>query len=142
MEPLLVNQPENAGVKKRQKPHKARSSSRIEKALSGQPAALYRLRLYVAGTNLNSEMAIQNIRGLCTQLLAGRHELQIIDLYQQPTLAKEDRVVAAPALIKTFPPPRRVFIGDLSDTEKILIGLGITQENVRISAKPAKKQKG
>ena len=90
-----------------------------------QPARRYRLRLYVAGTNLNSFHAIQSLRQLCDEVLPGRVALEVIDLYQQPELAKRDQIIAAPALIKLSPLPRRMFIGDLSDQKRLLLGLGI-----------------
>ncbi len=101
------------------------NSSRLLDKLSGEPASKYQLRLYVAGTNLNSSRAIQHVRGLCKSLLPAHCEVEVIDLYQQPALAKRDDVVAAPALIKISPPPARTFIGDLSDLGKVLAGLGI-----------------
>jgi circadian clock protein KaiB len=86
---------------------------------------LYRLRLYVAGTNLNSFHAIECLRLLCDELLPSKVQLEVIDLYQQPELAKRDDIIAAPALIKISPLPRRMFIGDLSDRKRLLMGLGI-----------------
>ncbi len=94
--------------------------------LQGNLAPRYDFRLYIAGTNLNSVQAIENVRRLCTILRPSRCELDIIDLYQQPGLAKRDDVVAAPALIKISPLPRRTFIGDLSDFARVIAGLGIT----------------
>ena len=93
--------------------------------LQGEIAEKYDFRLYIAGTNLNSVRAIENVRRLCKQLRPSRCDLDIIDLYQQPGLAKRDEVVAAPALIKISPLPRRTFIGDLSDTARVIAGLGI-----------------
>ena len=93
--------------------------------LQGDLAERYELRLYIAGTNLNSVRAIENVRRLCKVLRPSRCDLDVIDLYQQPGLARRDDVVAAPALIKIFPLPRRTFIGDLSDTAKVVAGLGI-----------------
>ncbi len=93
--------------------------------LQGEIAPQYNFRLYIAGTNLHSVRAIENVRRLCKQLRPSRCDLEIIDLYQQPGLAKRDEVVAAPALIKIFPLPRRTFIGDLSDTARVIAGLGI-----------------
>ena len=94
--------------------------------LEGDLAPKYDFRLYIAGTNLNSVRAIENVRRLCKSLRPSRCDLDIIDLYQQPGLARRDEVVAAPALIKIFPLPRRTFIGDLSDIAKVVAGLGIT----------------
>jgi circadian clock protein KaiB len=104
--------------------------------LSGTPPPKYRFRLYIAGSNLNSVKAIQFIRELCRSLHPVKCELEIIDLYQQPSLAKRDEIVAAPALIKTYPLPSRTFIGDLSDRGKVLNGLGIPRnEDVGIQTK-------
>ncbi len=89
----------------------------------GEGAGTYILRLYVTGTTPNSQRAIKNVRKLCEENLQGRYELEIIDIYQQPELAKEGQIVAAPTLIKKLPLPLRKFIGDMSRTEKILLGL-------------------
>lgn len=102
------------------------TSRELRDELSGSPAARYRLRLYVAGNNLNSFHAIKSVRQFCDEFLRDRAELEIIDLYQQPQLARRDHVVAAPALIKISPAPRRMFIGDMTNTRRILAGLGIS----------------
>ena len=94
-----------------------------------RPARQYRLRLYVAGTNLNSFRAIENVQQLCGKILPGRVLLEVIDLYQQPLLAKRDHIIAVPALIKILPRPRRMFIGDLSDRKRLLRGLGIAMSD-------------
>lgn len=88
-------------------------------------AGRYILRLYVAGTTPKSRRAIENVKKICEENLQGRYELEIIDIYQQPTLAKEGQIVAAPTLVKKLPPPLRKFIGDMSSTEKILLGLDV-----------------
>lgn len=85
----------------------------------------YLLRLYVAGTSQRSMTAITNIRKICEDNLKGRFVLEVIDLYQQPKLAAGEQIVALPTLIKKIPPPLRRIIGDLSDTEKVLIGLDL-----------------
>ena len=108
-----------------QKPEK------VLRNLSGEPAERYELRLYVAGTNLNSVRAIENVRELCKSLSPAVCQLEVIDLYQQPGLARRDEVVAAPVLIKQFPLPKRTFIGDLSDAAKVFIGLGIVPTSTR-----------
>jgi circadian clock protein KaiB len=89
----------------------------------GEEAGTYVLRLYVTGTTPNSQRAIENVRKICEENLQGRYELEIIDIYQQPELAKEGQIIAAPTLIKKLPLPLRKFIGDMSKTEKILLGL-------------------
>jgi circadian clock protein KaiB len=73
----------------------------------------------------NSLRAIENVRTICAEHLEGRYDLEIIDIYQQPTSAKEDQIVVVPTLIKELPPPVRRFIGDMSPTEQILVGLNV-----------------
>ncbi len=92
---------------------------------SGKSPKKFLLRLYVAGTTQRSMTAITNIRKICEDNLKGRYLLEVIDLYQQPKLAAGDQIVALPTLIKKIPPPLRRIIGDLSDTEKVLIGLDL-----------------
>jgi len=75
-------------------------------------------------------MAIENIRKICEEHLKGRYTLDIIDLYEKPTLAKGEQIIAAPTLIKKLPLPLRRFIGDMSQTEKILVGLYLRPESV------------
>ncbi len=85
----------------------------------------YVLRLFVAGINPKSKMAIENLQQVCNEELEGQYELEIIDIYQQPIFAKEGKIVAAPTLIKELPLPIRRFVGDLSDKEKLLFGLDL-----------------
>ena len=82
----------------------------------------YVLRLYVAGMTPQSSQAIQNITRICEENLKGRYDLQIIDIYQQPALAKGEQIIAAPTLIKKLPLPLRKFIGNMADKEKSLSG--------------------
>jgi circadian clock protein KaiB len=86
------------------------------------------LRLYVAGTSTKSMRAIQNAREICDNHLAGRYELDVIDIFQQPSLAKDDQILAVPTLIKKLPIPLRRFIGDLSNRDVVLVGLDIKQK--------------
>ena len=85
----------------------------------------YGLRLYVAGMTPRSNRAIANIKQICEEHLKGRYALQVIDIYQQPVLAAGDQIIAVPTLIKKLPPPLRRLIGDLSDRERVLIGLDL-----------------
>jgi len=85
----------------------------------------YILRLFVTGILPNSVRAIKNINIICEQYLKGKYELEIIDIYQQPSLALSEEIVAVPVLIKKFPLPEERMIGDMSNTEKVLKGLGI-----------------
>lgn len=85
----------------------------------------YILRLYVAGVTPRSQEAIRTVKAMCEEHLAGRYELEVIDIYQQPTLAKNEQIIAAPTLIKKLPPPLRKIIGSMADREKILVGLDL-----------------
>ena len=85
----------------------------------------YELRLYVAGITPQSSAAIKNITKICEENLKGRYDLQIIDIYQQPTLAKGEQIIAAPTLVKKLPLSLRKFIGNMANKEKILVGLDI-----------------
>ena len=94
---------------------------------SRPPAGTLILRLYVAGTSPRSLRAIQNAKEICDEHLEGRYELQIIDIFQQPALAKDDQILAVPTLIKKLPAPLRRFIGDLSNRKVVLVGLDLKQ---------------
>ena len=85
----------------------------------------YLLRLFVAGINPKSKKAIENLRDVCEEHLKDQYDLEIIDIYQQPIFAKEGKIIAAPTLIKELPLPIRRFVGDLSDKEKLILGLDI-----------------
>jgi len=91
----------------------------------GSGEEMHLLKLYVAGLSPRSERAITNIKRICDSRLKGRYELQVIDLYQNPTLAKGEQIIAAPTLVKKLPLPLRKIIGDMSDEEKVLVGLDI-----------------
>ena len=84
------------------------------------------LQLYIAGMSDNSVRAIQNITQLCDQYLSGRFDLEIIDIYKNPSVAEEQEIVFSPSLIRQLPLPKKTFIGDLSDTNKVILGLGTT----------------
>ena len=85
----------------------------------------YILRLYITGMTANSKRAVENVKKICEQYLKGRYELEVIDIYQQPALAQEEQIIAAPTLIKKLPGPLRRLIGDMSNTEKVLVGLDL-----------------
>jgi len=85
----------------------------------------YVLRLYVAGINPRSSAAIRSITEICEEHLKGRYDLEIVDIYQQPTLAAGEQIIAAPTLIKKLPEPLRRFIGNLADKDRILVGLDL-----------------
>ena len=85
----------------------------------------YNLRLYVAGQTPKSIAAIANLKKICEQHLPGRYEIEIIDLMKSPALAMRHQIVAIPTLIRQLPEPLKRIIGDLSDTQKVLVGLDI-----------------
>lgn len=85
----------------------------------------YVLRLYVAGQTPRSLLAIKNLKAICEEYLSNRYQLEVIDLYQQPQLAEGDQIIAVPTLIKHVPEPMRRIIGDLSNREKVLVGLNL-----------------
>jgi circadian clock protein KaiB len=87
--------------------------------------AYYILRLYITGTTLQSTRAILNIRKICEEHLEGRYELEVVDISRHPKLAMGEQIIAAPTLIKKLPLPLRRFIGDMSQTERILVGLDL-----------------
>ncbi len=91
----------------------------------------YRLRLFIAGSAPRSRRTIENLRRICTEHLAGRFDLEVVDIYQQPEIARADRIIAAPTLVKLAPLPTRQIIGDLSDEARVLRGLGLASANGR-----------
>ena len=92
---------------------------------NGDDSSIYKLRLFVTGASPNSVRAIANLKEICEAHLHGHYELEIIDVYQQPLIAKEQQVVALPLLIKSEPLPCKRLIGDMSDSKKVLAGLGV-----------------
>lgn len=88
---------------------------------------MYSLRLYITGQTPRSAASIRNLREVCDEFLEGRFELQVIDLYQRPELAKDAQVVAAPTLIKKLPLPLRRLVGDLSNKNEVLMGLDLKE---------------
>ncbi len=89
---------------------------------------IYVLFLFIAGTTTNSNRAIINIKKVCEHCLAGKYKLKVIDIYQQPEALIKEQIVAVPVLIRKSPLPEMRIIGDLSDTDMVLTGLGITKE--------------
>jgi circadian clock protein KaiB len=85
----------------------------------------YVLRLFVTGTTTRSAKAIENIHTLCENYLHGRYELEVIDIYQQPSAAAAEQIIAAPTLVQELPEPARRLIGDLGDPGRVLIGLNL-----------------
>ena len=89
----------------------------------------WQLRLYTAGQTPKSLAAIKNLKKVCEEHFAGRYEIEIVDLLKNPRLAKDDQIVAIPTLVRKLPEPVRKIIGDLSDTERTLVGLQLRQQS-------------
>jgi circadian clock protein KaiB len=100
-------------------------SGKFRRALDKAGGEKYCLRLYVTGTTPKSLRAIANIKRICEEHLPGRYSLEVIDIYQQPGLAKGEQIIAVPTLIKKLPLPLRKFIGDMTNSDRILIGLDL-----------------
>ena len=88
----------------------------------------YVLRLFITGASINSRRAVVNVKEICEKYLKDNYSLEIIDVYQQKALAEKEQIIALPLLIKSHPLPTRRLIGDMSDTQKVLKGLGISIE--------------
>lgn len=104
------------------------STKKFEAAVSRTGAAKYLLRLYVTGMTPQSVQAIENIKKICEEHLLGRYDLQIIDIYQNPVLASGEQIIAAPTLIKKLPLPLRRIIGNMSNVERVLVGLDLREK--------------
>lgn len=96
--------------------------------LSEKDSGKFILRLFVTGATPNSTRAVSNTKRICETVLKDNYELEIIDIYQQPLLAEKEQIIAAPLLIKKFPLPQKRLIGDMSDTAKVLKGLGLAEK--------------
>jgi circadian clock protein KaiB len=104
-------------------------SAEFERLLEDQQHRQFVLRLYVTGLTPRSTQAINTIKDICEEELQGRYELEVIDLAKQPELAKEEDIIAAPTLIKQLPSPLRRLIGDLSNKERVLLGLDLRRRS-------------
>lgn len=126
--------PEGSGAKRRAA-KAVRAAVSAAKPLSAEEALMaaaetlsqekYVLRLYIAGITPRSTESIRGVTEVCEEFLAGRYELEIVDIYQQPVLAKGEQIIAAPTLIKKLPLPLRRLIGSMADKERILVGLDL-----------------
>jgi circadian clock protein KaiB len=118
------------GDKKKSPVKRIDSSAQFEKLLVKQAfkEGHYSLRLYITGTTERSNEAVTNIRQLCDKFLPGRYELEVVDIYQQPGKAADAQIIAAPTLVKQLPMPIKRLIGNLSDPEKVIIGLDLREQ--------------
>jgi circadian clock protein KaiB len=99
---------------------------------NGRPARLWQLRLYVAGQTPKSLTAFSNLKNLCERRLKSRYAIEVIDLVEQPQLSKVDQILAIPTLVRKLPQPVRRVIGDLSDTQRVLVGLDLRPADARV----------
>jgi circadian clock protein KaiB len=98
-----------------------------EAVVVAHAAVVYILRLYITGFSPRSARAISNIRKICEEHLEGRYDLEVVDIAQQPAQAQSEQILAAPTLIKKWPLPARRFIGDMSQSDRILLGLDLSR---------------
>ncbi len=110
---------------KRAKTGSATKTKWYEKAVAPEPRGKYVLRLYIAGATEKSRRALAHARHLCDVELKGRCELEVIDVFQQPILARDGQIIATPTLVKDFPRPVRRFIGTLENAAQMFIGLDL-----------------
>jgi circadian clock protein KaiB len=103
----------------------SRANQAFEKALAARPTGRYVLRLYVAGATERSRQAVLRARQLCEAELKGNFELEVIDVFQQPILARDGQIVATPTLVREFPRPVRRLIGNLSNSAGLFVGLDL-----------------
>jgi len=101
------------------------STRSFRAATKRSPAHDYVLKLYIAGSTPGSTAAVEALSAICEQHLRGRYQLQIIDVYQQPELARAQQIIAVPTLVKHLPEPTRRILGDLSDAQRVMSGLGL-----------------
>jgi len=111
--------------KAQEKQKKVDMLSEMEKKAAQNKKSKYILSLYISGATNRSKTAIENIKKICEENLKDRYELEIIDVFQQPEKLRDEQIIAVPTLIKRLPAPIRKFIGDLSDIDNVLIGLGL-----------------
>ena len=109
-------------------PDNSDSTEDFERLLAASDSEKYLIRLYFAGMTLRSTEALARTKAVCEEHLQGRYELEVIDIYQQPELAREGQIIVTPTLIKVLPVPLRRLVGDLLDTEKVLRGLDIKKK--------------
>ena len=101
------------------------STEEFDLKLDEMKSGKYILRLYISGASSRSAIALENLKKICEEYLKGRYELEVIDIFQHPVLAKDEQIIAAPTLIKKLPFPFRRIIGDMSDKDKVLMGLDL-----------------
>jgi circadian clock protein KaiB len=107
---------------------KDKTTEQFERALKEAANERYVLRLYLTGMTPRSMEALATIKAICEEHLHGRYTLEVIDIYENPSLAKDEQIIAVPTLIKALPEPLRRFVGNLSDQERVLLGLDLRRK--------------
>jgi circadian clock protein KaiB len=120
-------------VRSASRARRAQGKARRRRASGTGAGAEYQLRLYVAGHTARGLQALANLRRICEEHLAGRYQLEVVDLLENPALARGDQILALPALVRQLPPPVKKIIGDFSSAERVLVGLDL---------RPVKKGRG
>jgi circadian clock protein KaiB len=115
--------PKTTAARPSAKREPAASTEKTHNGANGHPS--WKLRLYVAGETPRSIAAIENLRRICADYMGTRYEIEVVDLAKNPGLAREDQVLAIPTLVRQIPPPAKKIIGDLSDVERVLVGLDV-----------------
>lgn len=115
----------NITVMKEKKPKIKSATEKFEMTATDKSEDKYLLSLYITGSTSRSVLAITNLKKICEEYLEGKYELEVIDLYKNPLVAREEQIIAAPTLIKKLPLPFRRIIGDMSNEEKVLMGLDL-----------------
>jgi circadian clock protein KaiB len=121
--------------------HSQRPRAPAKKSEPESASGRYLLRLYVAGLTTRSSTAIRNLRKICDEHLQDRCTLEVIDIYEHPTLARGEQIIAAPTLIKELPAPLRRLIGDMADTERVLVGLDLRRDNANHDQDPGRDKR-
>jgi len=116
------------------------STADFEAAAARAGAEKYVLRLYIAGTTPASNRSVETLRAICEENLKGRYELSVVDVFQQPTLAKDEQIIAVPTLIKKLPAPLRRLVGDLSNEHRVLVGLDLKRRTYGKARTPASRR--
>jgi circadian clock protein KaiB len=117
---------------------RSKAASARQRAGSGHPEERWELRLYVAGQTPRCVEAFSHLRELCERHLEGRYSIEVIDLLKNPTLAAGDQIIAIPTLVRKLPRPMKKIIGDLSNTERVLVGLNLKPRAPQSAAKSAR----
>ena len=113
---------------------KPKSRRKLAAGADTKESREFLLRLYVAGMTAKSVAAFDNLRKICEQHLAGRYQLEVVDLLENPALARGHQILALPALVRQLPPPVKKIIGDFSDAERVLVGLDLVEKTRRKTA--------